>query len=205
MDDKTKKGRQTLVKQVIQLLKTKQFPHDAADVCSYGRPLSDLEQGMRCYYGTRELMKDAIRQAMKSGEKERKIFEVKEPGKPMRKMTKSASMIHLHEQIKKHIAEEFFRALDNSDSEKILEIARGVWFFRNKRPGNFVPADPERMKLLHFKMTLAPWEKVTIRTIAQHLAGTDDIPTPADGFSALRRKCRQLGIPLAESRKRSKK
>jgi hypothetical protein len=48
------------------------------------------------------------------------------------------------------------------------------------------------------------------RLVAQFLILDDaearkKMKTPADGFSALRRKCLQLGVPLAESRKRKKK
>jgi hypothetical protein len=55
-------------------------------------------------------------------------------------------------------------------------------------------------------------EKITIREVAEFLARrksglkqTPKIETPADGFSALRKKCRELNVPLAPSRKISPK
>jgi len=53
-------------------------------------------------------------------------------------------------------------------------------------------------------------QAIRSRLVAQFLILDDaearkKMKTPADGFSALRRKCLQLGVPLAESRKRKKK
>jgi len=85
-------------------------------------------------------------------------------------------------------------------------------FFKDKRPSSdFIPADRERALLLFIKTIIDhSKEKIPIRMVAQFLILDDaeahkKMKTPADGFSALRRKCLHLGVPLAESRKRKQK
>ena len=100
----------------------------------------------------------------------------------------------------------FLEALDNHDGERIMRIARAVWFFKDKQ--GFNPVDHERTLLMFVKTLTDETEtRLTIREIAEFIAADDSRKTvySQDGFSALRRKCRQLGIPLAPSRKIRKK
>jgi len=111
----------------------------------------------------------------------------------------------------KTISSIFIQAVNEHDGEMIMNLARAAWFFKDKRPANFAPADRERALLLMLKLvTKHTGETLSIRQVAQYLSLDDiahgkDLPTSEDGFSAIRRKCRQLGIPLVESRKRKTK
>lgn len=105
----------------------------------------------------------------------------------------------------------FLQAVKHHDGKMIMELARGVWFFKDKRLFNHVPADRERGVLISLKMMLEEaGQKIPIRTLAEFLAieakahGRKFNPE-ADGYSTLRRKCRQLDFPLAESRKTGRK
>ena len=107
----------------------------------------------------------------------------------------------------------FMEAVDKHDGEAIMSIARAVWFFKDKRYPN-PPIDRERTKLLFLKTALErePRQRApTIREIAHFLAWEDEQsgkkfdPDPSDGFSALRRKCKELGIPITQSRKWKRK
>jgi hypothetical protein len=99
----------------------------------------------------------------------------------------------------------FIKALLAHDREGILELANAAEFFKDKLDDDYVPADPERYKLLKLKTGSALNRPRPIRKIAEYLNGGRRVQTPADGFSALRRKCKELGIPIQHSRKISKK
>ena len=99
----------------------------------------------------------------------------------------------------------FLKAVQEHDAGKIIEIANAVLFFKGKFDPGFIHADPERNALLLIKDNLQRHkQKFTIRQVAELLA-RGKVKTPADGFSALRRKCRELNVPIAPSRKISKK
>lgn len=104
----------------------------------------------------------------------------------------------------------FIDAVNNHDVAAIMEIARAVWFFKDHRHPH-PSADRERLALLFlrdiFQEHGGSW---TIREIAKFVALEDTFlgkpfEAPADGFSALRRKCKELGIPVKPSRKTTKK
>jgi hypothetical protein len=106
----------------------------------------------------------------------------------------------------------FMQAVNSHNVERIMNLAKAVAFFKDKHLSpDFVPADRERALLLFLKMLVdRSGEKISIRRVAQFLLldnpeARKKMVTPADGFSALRRKCLRLGIPLAESRKISPK
>jgi hypothetical protein len=121
---------------------------------------------------------------------------------------KKMNFLQVCEFTKKHVEkglfEVFVKALEECDATKILEIAEAVRFFKTNRYPFHQDADPERYWLLWAKERLGDDEKWTIRQIAEFLAG-ERVETPADGFSSLRRKCREIGFPIAESRKISRK
>ncbi|MDE2020507.1 MAG: hypothetical protein KGJ13_09250 [Patescibacteria group bacterium] len=97
----------------------------------------------------------------------------------------------------------FLQALNNYDGHKILEIANAVWHFKRFKDASF---DPDRSGLILMKeLAERSGEKFTIREVAQFLAAGKEVKTTEDGFSALRRKCREINFPLAESRKKRRK
>jgi len=105
------------------------------------------------------------------------------------------------------IAGIFIDAVNRHDGERIMQLAKAVWFFKDKREPNMNLADRERTILLFLKTILGhSGEKMTIRQVAQFMSIDDfsdgkQLKIPPDGFSALRRKCRELNIPLKPSRK----
>lgn len=116
------------------------------------------------------------------------------------------------ENIRAKLRDTFMAAVDAGDSAKIHELAEAVAFFKTRKPHarlgdqHLNAEDPERAALLALKSCLGS-EKMTIREVAEWLAITmkrtalSKSETPEDGFSALRRKCRELRFPLATKRK----
>ena len=104
----------------------------------------------------------------------------------------------------------FMEAVDRHDGEAIVDIANGVMFFRGKRHKDNYAADRERMILIFLKSQSPLYPKYTIREIAKILASKGcpkafSKDAQADGFSALRRKCKELGLLIKPSRKRATK
>jgi len=106
------------------------------------------------------------------------------------------------------VSEMFLDAVRRFDGNKIIEIAQAVWFMKDFFRGGFVESnfkDVERSRLVLLRAQLEfAGAKMTIKEVAIHLAGKN-VETPADGFSTLRRKCKEIGVPLVESRKTGKK
>ena len=106
----------------------------------------------------------------------------------------------------------FMQAVDTHNGQAIMDLARAVWFFKDKRHPQ-PPKDQERVKLLFLKTALdnTPNQPpLTIRQIArlmawETLSAGGKFESSPDGFSKLRRKCKQLGIPVAQSRKHKRK
>ena len=176
----------------------------AWEVCIHGRRLSDDESDLASLHTIQSFLLDAM-----------KYPEVATaPVRLTGREGKTVPLIkHLRmglKRIKKKIADKFFKAIDEDDAEKIIELAQAVIFLKDKRPRP-LGEEPhyearERALLLMAKEILVMrGEKWTVKEVAQYLAGSTDIPTPDDGFSALRRKCRQLGLPLASARQIKRK
>jgi len=97
-------------------------------------------------------------------------------------------------------------AIKRGDADKILEIAEAVMFLTKHE--KLPPTDPERRWLIFLKSRLDKTGlTMTVRQVAEFLSRSMNKPFDhtEDGFSALRRKCKQLAFPLARSRKRSQK
>lgn len=94
----------------------------------------------------------------------------------------------------------FLVALYKRDGASILRLAHSVEFFKESLVVH--PVDQERQKLL-FLRRIFEAEKISwpIREIADFLG----YKPAEDGFSALRRKCKQLGVPFLETRKINRK
>lgn len=126
-------------------------------------------------------------------------------GKREREITYREMVQLILEHVRSGLSEILIGAVDTGNVDILSEIANAVLFFRDRRGKNFYPVDRERCLLLMAKSRLKLYDqKWTIREVAGFLAGRK-VEASADGFSALRRKCRELGFPLAESRKRKKK
>lgn len=96
----------------------------------------------------------------------------------------------------------FLCAVNAHDSKAILEIASAVWTFRDW-PNPAKESDHVRATILFLKhISEESGEPMTIREIAK-LTGVKDASD--DGYSALRRKCKELGLAIAPSRKISPK
>jgi hypothetical protein len=102
----------------------------------------------------------------------------------------------------------FLEAIRKQDGNKILEIAQSIWFIKGVLE-RAKPVDQERTYLLSLKeffdSTGTRW---TIRQIANYLQETKGITIEdnnEDGFSAIRRKCKELGVPIAKSRRGRRK
>jgi hypothetical protein len=93
----------------------------------------------------------------------------------------------------------FMEAVYRNDSQKIVEIADAVSFYKKRR--NFTKADPARWAILFWKdRFLRTGYKPTIREVAETGHLNFNLKSD-DGFSSLRRKCKELGLPLSPSRK----
>lgn len=91
-------------------------------------------------------------------------------------------------------------AIDARDSKKIFEIAKGVEFLKHFAESG----DRFRSSLLHWKQILdARGEKWPIRVVAKTIDWPD--MKSQDGFSQLRRLCKEINFPLAPSRQIKRK
>lgn len=99
----------------------------------------------------------------------------------------------------------FMDAVNNYDGEKIIEIAKAVWFFKGKFDPKNKGVDAIRAQLLIAKVIVVPkGKKWTIRQVAEYIAG-GPVETPADGFKRLRETCRDIDFPLVVKRRKRKK
>jgi hypothetical protein len=99
----------------------------------------------------------------------------------------------------------FIKAVLEGDKKTIIELADAAAFIKSKLDAG--PADPLRTKLLEIRgqQRLVPRGR-TIRQIAEQVYPANVIKEyAADGFSSLRRVCKQLGIRIKPSRKTSRK
>jgi hypothetical protein len=86
-------------------------------------------------------------------------------------------------------------AIDAKDSEKFFEFAKALEFRKTA-----TPIDRYRSRILTWKCILDKQdEKATIREVAQIICWHD--MKSDDGFSQLRRLCRELNFPLKPSRR----
>jgi hypothetical protein len=199
--NKPKKPRNTPVQQIISAAKQGDdliSTERAMFIAKYGRPFSKEEQELLNFYIYWETLK--MIQIQKRKGKNIRAFDT-----PEQAATWEKGIEGLVEGFGNDICKLFLKAVKEHDSDKILKISKAVWFFSDMYNPKFKHFDLERNLLLLWKYQLQQSkQKWTIRQVAEKLAHRK-VETPADGFSALRRKCRQLNFPLAESRKISKK
>ena len=179
MKPKKQKKRNTFAKEITKAAQAEEFPFKAHEIAYWGRLLSPLEVKINMYLASKAGLKT----------KESKRWEGP------------------FQNGKADLIEEFMEAVDNYDSKKFHEFADSISFFKNVRRPEPDPVDWEREALLRLKI-LTQGQKVNIQKVAAYLAksknGANKLSVPyvsADGFSALRRKCKELNIPIAYSRK----
>jgi hypothetical protein len=89
-------------------------------------------------------------------------------------------------------------AIDAEDSEKFFEFAKAVKFRKTA-----TRIDRYRPGILTWKWILDKQDGMTIRELAQFLCWHD--MKSDDGFSQLRRLCRELNFPLKPSKRGRKR
>lgn len=205
---KKTKLRNTLSKEIKKLTQSKNVHQDfkAQEIATFGRSLTPIEDLVRMYYAT----KAEINNKLGGNTRWRHKVIIRQPGVKT-VSTELGKIIELaFEKIKASLSDQLLAAIDADDFEKIQELAEAVCFFKGRQRPHPRPIDFEREALIMLKVHLGG-EKITIREVAEFLArrkaGSKKIPeieTPADGFSALRKKCREINFPLASSRKISR-
>ena len=205
---KNLKPRNTLAKEIKKLTQSKNVYKDfkAQEIATFGRSLTPIEDLVRMYYAT----KAEINNKMGGNKRWRHKVIIRRPGvktvsTELGKITELA-----FKKIKASLSDKLLAAIDADDFEKIQELAEAVRYFKGRQRPHPRPIDFEREALIMLKVQLGG-EKITIREVAGFLARkksgskqTPEIETPADGFSALRKKCREINFPLAASRKISR-
>jgi len=107
---------------------------------------------------------------------------------------------------KEIVSNRFIEAVLKGDKEAIIRLADAADFLKDK--DDYIPADRLRDKLLKikFRSRLAVPRKFTIRQIAERVYDKRLLKHhAADGFSALRRICKQMQIAIRASRKTKQK
>ncbi len=101
---------------------------------------------------------------------------------------------HYYYRDRMNLSEMLLSAIDNMDSKTFFDFGRAIEFLKTGRI-----ADPLRHTLLTTKLALdKSGRTMTIREVAE-LVDWPDMQS-VDGFSQLRRVCRELNFPLARSR-----
>jgi hypothetical protein len=178
---------------------------EAAFLSKYGHELSFEEAFIRNYY----LVLDECEAAVKTKDSfflrlgKVKLSDDPRPDFP--------ALLPKLKEAQQQICTIFLDAVNNHDSKQISALAKAAKFFKDWRHRHGTEADRERKVLLFLKeITMESGEALTIREIA-NLVASEVLPfgfkleITADGFSALRRKCKQLGLPIAPSRKKRSK
>jgi hypothetical protein len=164
-----------------------------------GRQFSEIEEILHSYYFFYEQLQNTIATGKPSV-----VYELWEKVR-MIKLSPQAELEALErfcgrENLK--ITRIFIDAVKNRDSKKIMEIAHAVEFF--KFFDIETAGDRYRSGILANKKILDKYgEKMTLRKLAEKIEWPQS--NSADGLSQLRRICRELNFPLAQSRKIRKK
>jgi len=174
---------------------------EAALAAECGRALSRLEQGIYHYFITMGVI-DV--KAMK--------LKFKPGNHPLAPSAAQIEKTRLSWMKRKNAEEQylcsvFLDAIRARDGNKIWEIAQAVWFLKGVFESKS-PADTERAHLLSIKqyldMTGLKWNIQTVVSSLESATGKK-IKDQGDGFSALRAKCKAIGLPLAKSRRGRRK
>jgi hypothetical protein len=214
---KKSKLRNTLAKEIKKVAQRGDFrsTSDAQEIAQYGRRLTSTEDIFRNYYAFKATLKHAVEGAWND---QRKLT-MHEPDGTERTMTWREVQEFGVKWVGDGLCKQFMAAVDTDDFQKIHELAEAVRFFKTNKYPVHCDADPERAALLSLKKQFRhedkDEDKMTIREVAEYLAWEKNfkigdsvkskfpkVETPADGFSALRRKCREVDFPLAPSKRK---
>jgi hypothetical protein len=209
--------RNTLAKEIKKIAQRGDFlsTYEAEEIAQYGRRLTPTENLFRSYYACKAIFKQAVDGRWNPPGKRMMHY----PNGKTRLMSWREAQEFFHKQGRDYLCEQFMAAVDADEFQKIHELAEAVRFFKTNKFPDHCNADPERAALLslkkHYRHDDKDEHKMTIREVAEYLAweknfkigdaGTSTFPkveTPADGFSALRRKCREVNFPLAPSKRK---
>jgi hypothetical protein len=208
---KKSKPRNTLAKEIRQRLKggDDHSVNDALTIAQFGRLLTPAELLFTNYFAFKAASKVDVVDSWRARE-------WKLPDGSVRKMSwREANELNANLQAD-ILCKKFVAAVEVFDFQKIHEFAEAVRFFKTN--GHTHNAEPERAFLLWLKSVyhreFAKGLLLDIHTLAQMVAHMKThknvlspakmlkVETPADGFSALRRKCREVDFPLAPSKRK---
>jgi len=214
---KKSKLRNTLAKEIKKVAQKGDFLSTchAHGIARYGRRLTPIEDLFRNYYACLASLKSAVDGVWNPPGKSTMHY----PNKKTRLMTWREAQEFGLKWEGDGLCKQFMAAVDAGDFQKIQEIAEAVRFFNTHKYPVHRDADPERAILLSLKLQFRHEDKnedkMTIRDVAEYLAWAKNfrigntikgkfpkVETPADGFSALRRKCREVDFPLAPSKRK---
>jgi hypothetical protein len=175
---------------------TKKDVIGAIFLAARGRQFTEIEATLDSYYG---ILEDFNK--IKSGQKT-KIEELLGD----KSLTEEVFADH-HNDIKyflerriSEISQILLDAINSRDSKEIFEIGRAVNFLKKFKASG----DSYRYLILHMKNALdRKRKKIPIRDIAKMIGWPD--MSGADGFKQIRRMCKELNFPLADSRRKVKR
>jgi hypothetical protein len=182
MKIKKSKTRNTKAKAIASAAQSENTPYKAHEIAFWGRSLTSLEDELNFYYACKAGLKTENAKRYEGG----------------------------YAASKSKITAEFLFAIDTCDSKKIQDVAEAVRFFKDVKRPEPESVDRERAALLELKI-LFGGQKMMLPKVAKYLVRRGIMTEKAffyasnGGFSALRRKCKQLNIPLVDSRKISRK
>jgi hypothetical protein len=188
-----KPKRNTIAGQIHKHVARGEFD-PAFEIAEYGRALTPLERTFFDYFFARYLVEV---NTMSSTEDKARPDELEDMKRSLQSHRDGLYAL-------------FIDAVDRHDRDRIIEIAEAVWMFKD-RIKREVPVDRERIQLLRLAwVNQGVSGGLTIRQVAAFLKYGSvhewrKIPPQADGFSALRRKCKAIGVSIIDSRKRSRK
>ena len=167
-----------------------------------GRQFSEIEEMLYHYFLFYDAQQNFIAGQESRLEKHLKLYQaMKHPGEPLRPGLMSDFFEEFCQRHSSPLIKIFMDSINSRDFEKIVEIANAVKFlksFEDKRGDLF------RSKILFHKYWLdKKGIKWPIRKVAEEIGWPDKVG--ADGFKQLRRMCKELNFPLAESKHKANK
>jgi hypothetical protein len=166
-------------------------PIAAIDLAYFGKELSIWESVCKRLYNIHWLMKNIESKAIQT------LHEVVGKEKLRQQTEKNFN------NLKSMISDIFVEALLNHDKKTIIELAKAAAFFKGKI-GLFQEQEPVCAKLLQLKATFPIHKGKTMREIAEFVYGGKTKPS-ADGYSHLRKLCKNIGLQIKPSRAQSTK
>jgi hypothetical protein len=192
-----KKPRKTLAKRIRELVSANDI-ETADELCTYGQQLSQPANHVVSYREVWRLFNAA------GGSEAMKTTPATNNQQP------NALGVHdLYRILKRQekvLCDIFINAIRNADVDKIMELVEGVILSKDHPP--FTSVDPRRRWILLLKMRLAKHgSTMTVSQVVNFLNAytTTKIRQTDDGYSQIRRLCKELDFPLTKSKKNKRK